>query len=157
MFLIICFLKNLSNQLQEDAEYFGEDDSIFLLPPESPRTASLWQRHKKLWCVLIALAIVLAINGLVIYFVYFYNCVRLKVLAYNVWGMPGGIGGCMDKTERMAALAEAIGQQKLGSNGEDFDLILMEELWMSADHATIKSKLPEGFYMTEVLLLISIK
>jgi len=148
--------QNLSNQLQEEAAYYGDDEEAVGLLPGSHHTripddsaTTLYQRHKRLWWVLAALLVIIGINVLVVYFVYFHNCVRLKVLAYNVWGMPGGIGGCMDKAERMTALAEAIGRQSLGDSEDDFDIILMEELWMQADHATIKSKLPEGFHMTE--------
>jgi len=150
--------QNLSNQLQEEAQYFGEDydddgyggDEEAVLLPGSPRNPpSVWERHKNTWWVLVSLVVILGLNALVIYFVYFHNCVRLKVLAYNVWGMPGGIGGCKDKEDRIQALSWAVGNQSLGANQEDFDLILFEELWMQADHNTIQSNIPEGFHMTE--------
>ena len=136
--------ENLSNQLQEDSEWRHED--VHLLPST---TNSFWRRNRRLLVFIAVLLIIILANILVIYFVYFHNCVRLKVLAYNVWGMPGGQGGCKDKTQRIKALAKEISSRRLGANGEDFDLILLEELWMSGDHYTIQNSLPKGFYMTE--------
>jgi len=156
--------ENLSNQLQEEAEWriqdddndvIEDDDEVNLLRPSTsnlqpPATHQpCWKRHKRFLTFLVVFVLVISANLLAIYLVYFHNCVRLKVLAYNVWGMPGGLGGCKDKTQRIAALANEISEQRLGQGGDDFDLILLEELWMEPDHTTIKSLIPEGFYMTE--------
>ena len=71
----------------------------------------------------------------------------------HTWCILGGIGGCKDKEDRIQALSWAVGNQSLGANQEDFDLILFEELWMQADHNTIQSNIPEGFHMTEVHII----
>jgi endonuclease/exonuclease/phosphatase family metal-dependent hydrolase len=159
---------NLNNELQEESEY--REDSTEEYDVENSDTESLLpdvvisdlgtrlphqrsflsqfcSNHKKLIVCLLILLIITG-NILAIYFVYFYNNVRLKVLAYNVWGMPAGIGGCQDKQVRIPALAESIKDEAVGANQDDFDLILFEELWMSADHQTIAENLPKGFHIT---------
>ena len=57
----------------------------------------------------------------------------LRVLAYNVWGMPSRLGD-KDKGVRMVALAEMF------SSRLDFDIILLSELWLQKDHELIKQK-----------------
>ena len=163
---------NLNNELQEESEYREDyevenSDTESLLPEvviTEPATTRLPSRasflchfcsnHKKLIVCLLILLIIIG-NILAIYFVYFYNNVRLKVLAYNVWGMPAGLGGCQDKHIRIPALAQSIKNQAVGANKDDFDLILFEELWMSADHQIIADNLPNGFYMTKFRELAS--
>jgi len=68
--------------------------------------------------------------------------VNLKVMALNTWGMPATFGA-EDKEIRMEAIGRLIQDQ-------EYDVYLMEELWMKPDHATIQKMLPEGFHMTEV-------
>ena len=58
-------------------------------------------------------------------------------MSLNVWGMPR----TPYKDERMKAIANEI------SKGE-FDIYLLEELWMRYDHKDIQSKIPNGFFMT---------
>merc|ERR550539_1454463 len=62
-------------------------------------------------------------------------------MTYNTWGIPQAYGS-KDKDERM----EKIGQ--LLARG-DYDLVLLQELWMRKDHKTIKASLGPGLYMTE--------
>ena len=62
----------------------------------------------------------------------FYNPVIL-VFEFNVWGMPGGIGDCQYKKERMKALANII-----RSREPYFDIFMMAELWMEDDHALLQ-------------------
>lgn len=69
--------------------------------------------------------------------------VGLKVMALNTWGMPANFGS-EDKDLRMEAIGHLIGKQ-------EYDVYLLEELWMRPDHAKIKSLLPEGHRMTEVM------
>lgn len=57
----------------------------------------------------------------------------LRVLAYNVWGMPSRLGD-KDKRVRMGALAEMF------STRLDFDLLLLSELWLQKDHELIRQK-----------------
>jgi len=68
--------------------------------------------------------------------------VGLKLMALNTWGMPAAFGA-QDKALRMEAIGKLI-QKK------EYDVYLLEELWMRPDHAKIKSLVPEGYHMTEV-------
>jgi len=70
------------------------------------------------------------------------NAVGLKVMSLNIWGMPRTFGSA-DKEDRMLAIGKHI------QKGE-YDMYLLEELWMRPDHNMIKSLIPEGYYMTEV-------
>jgi len=67
----------------------------------------------------------------------------LKVLAYNVWGMPRQVGG-QNKSVRIPAIASLLKARK-----EEFDIILLSELWYEADHGIIKKAMDEaGMFMT---------
>lgn len=68
--------------------------------------------------------------------------VGLKVMALNTWGMPASLGS-EDKAIRMEAIGRLIAKQ-------EYDVYLLEELWMRPDHTVIKSLIPEGYHMTEV-------
>jgi len=90
--------------------------------------------HKRLLFVSIALLLIVAGHALAIYFIYFRctkenNCVPLKVMTLNTWGMPEKLG-----SEFKAARMEAIGKEI--SKGT-FDIYLLEELWMEPDHDII--------------------
>ena len=61
-------------------------------------------------------------------------------MSLNVWGMLT-ILGVPYKASRINAIAEEI------SKGE-YDIYLLEELWMKPDHDAIHSKIPNEFYMT---------
>ena len=60
----------------------------------------------------------------------------LKVMSLNTWGMPRTFGS-EDKSLRMEAIGNHI------KKGE-YDVYLLEELWMRPDHNVIKSLIPEG-------------
>ena len=127
----------------------ADENTPLIQPSEAPK--SFFQRHRRcsIFC-LTAFLVILAI-GLTIYFGYYHGIVTLKVFAFNVWGMPGGLGGCKYKKERMAALANVI-----HSRVPYFDILLMEELWMEADHSTLaNASKAAGFYMTEFRELAS--
>ena len=62
-------------------------------------------------------------------------------MTYNTWGIPHTFGS-KDKEERMEKIGHLLGRG-------DYDLVLLEELWMRPDHETIKSSLGPEFYMTE--------
>ena len=104
------------------------------------------KRHK--WCLIISLVLLVILlgHGLAVYFIYFQcsniNCVGLKIMTLNTWGMPKAFGSEF-KTERMVAIGDEI------AKGE-YDMYLLEELWMRPDHETIRSKIPAGYHMTEV-------
>ncbi len=69
-------------------------------------------------------------------------CASLKLLTLNVWGLPEAMGSRL-KAERMEALAGAL--LKMAP-----DVILLEELWMEADHVALSQALrKEGYVMTE--------
>lgn len=72
---------------------------------------------------------------------YWKDVVGLKVMSYNTWGIPHTFGS-QDKEERMAGLGSLLSRS-------DYDLVLLEELWMRPDHETIKSQLGPGLHMTE--------
>ena len=59
--------------------------------------------------------------------------ISLRVLAYNVWGMPSRLGD-KDKKVRMVALAEMLSRRL------DFDVLLLSELWLQKDHELIRQK-----------------
>jgi len=69
--------------------------------------------------------------------------VSLKLMALNTWGMPATFGA-KDKTLRMQAIGELIQKQ-------EYDIYLLEELWMRPDHALVKSLIPSNYHMTEVM------
>merc|ERR1712088_434476 len=95
----------------------------------------------KCW-VLTAVCIALSVGLIFLgYNFYWKDVVGLRVMTFNTWGIPHTFGS-KDKEERM----EKIGH--LLSRG-DYDLVLLEELWMRPDHETIKSSLGPELYMTE--------
>ena len=59
--------------------------------------------------------------------------VEIKVLAYNVWGMPRQFGG-KQKSLRFPKLAKMIRE---GCQRKEYDVVLLSELWMKHDHETI--------------------
>ena len=68
------------------------------------------------------------------------NIFLLQVMSLNTWGMPEKLGSEF-KTQRMNAIAKEI------SKGE-FDIYLLEELWMQPDHETIAKKIPANYSIT---------
>jgi len=92
-------------------------------------------------CLAITFCLIVLGNFLAVYFVYYHNSIALRVISLNAWGMPGGIGGCKDKAERIKAIA------KMVSEGQ-FDILALQELWMEADHTEIAKAVLEGYYIT---------
>lgn len=67
---------------------------------------------------------------------------EFKVLTLNVWGLPYLLGqGSKDKEERMRAIAGIV-------NKGEFDLYLLQELWLREDYKTIKNGLAPGYHIT---------
>jgi hypothetical protein len=62
------------------------------------------------------------------------------VLSFNVWGRRGKVESY--KVERINAIGNEI------RKGE-YDLYLLQELWMENDYNNIKKKIPAGFQMTD--------
>lgn len=129
--------------------YVDNDDKVSLVPEEPSearsRLAAKFAKHKKksigggLFVLLVLLSI-----GLATYFIYFYGRIRLHVFEFNVWGMPGGLGGCKYKQQRMQALAELI-----RSRQPYFDIFMLEELWMQSDHTLLQEAAESvGLHMT---------
>jgi hypothetical protein len=102
------------------------------------------ERHKRI-CrnLLVAFAVIAVANVLAVYFVYYHNCVALRVISLNVWGMPGGMGGCKDKAARIKAIAEKVSEA-------NFDVMTLQELWMEPDHDTIAAAAnASGYHITQ--------
>lgn len=111
-------------------------------------------RHPKFVMFIITLSLMLLGHGLAIHFLYFHqasgwqtcdqntnnNCVSLKILSLNTWGMPA-IFGSKYKTPRIEAISEIIAK-------EEYDIFLLQELWMEADHNVIASKVPKNYFIT---------
>ena len=92
-----------------------------------------------LWlnCVLFVLVVLFCVS----YWFYWKDVVGMRVMALNTWGMPHTLGS-QDKEERMAAIGRLIG-------GGEYDMVMLSELWMRPDHATIKKVVEEnGLHMT---------
>ena len=58
--------------------------------------------------------------------------VRLRVISYNVWGMPA----TSNKEQRLLGVSDLIKREK-------FDLLLLTELWMRYDHEQIRQEVGE--------------
>ena len=70
------------------------------------------------------------------------NGIELKVLSFNIWGLPF-VGE--DKCQRLMALANIIETQS-----QSFDLILLNEVWMRKDHRLLyEAATRAGLHMTE--------
>ena len=61
-------------------------------------------------CLAITAALIVLGNVIAVYFVYYHNCIALRVISLNAWGMPGGIGGCKDKAARIKAIAKKVSE-----------------------------------------------
>jgi len=68
---------------------------------------------------------------------------ELRILSLSVWGAPSSLG-TKDKTERIAAIAAFV------ANSTEYDLVLLQDLWMRPDHETIRASLPKDRVMTRV-------
>ena len=64
------------------------------------------------------------------------------MMALNTWGMPASLGA-YDKSLRMEAIGKLI-QKK------EYDVYLLEELWMRPDHRKIRGLIPSEYSMTTV-------
>ena len=80
--------------------------------------------------------------GLVLacYNYYWRDVVSVRVMSYNTWGMPATFGA-QDKEERMVRIGEML------SRGE-YDIIMLEELWLRDDHNTIQKSIGGQYSMT---------
>ena len=68
--------------------------------------------------------------------------IELKIFVLNTWGMPKLIFGGQDKEARMAAIGQHINQS-------DYDLCLLQEVWMRSDHQHLRDTVGGGWFMTE--------
>ena len=118
--------------IDADTDRLIEDDA------SSRRRWSNCFGQKRLSIFLVSLLLIVIGHVLAIYFIYFkcssHNCQALKIVALNTWGMPATLGSEF-KEERIKAIGDRI------SKG-DYDVFLLEELWMNPDHDTIASRVP---------------
>jgi len=121
------------------------DENSLLLPAAALQCRNKLTKHKKkTFGIFLGILVVLLTIGLATYFIYFHNRVKLHVFEFNVWGMPGGLGGCKYKEQRMKALAEII-----RTRSPYFDVFLFAELWMQPDHDLLAEAAKEaGLHMT---------
>ena len=68
------------------------------------------------------------------------SCMDIKIMSLNTWGMPMNFGSQF-KPERMTAIAKEV------SKG-NFDIYLLQELWMEADHNEIAASIPKNYSIT---------
>ena len=69
----------------------------------------------------------------------------IRILSLSVWGSPASFG-TLDKEVRIAAIGDYI-----RAHNDTYDVILLQELWMRPDHASIMSALSDtGLVMTYV-------
>ena len=133
--------ENNSIKLQLPVQESSETTKLL---PRSNQDVNLVEPSKKcqLQKLLIILLLIFTGMGLVAYISH--NTTKLTVLNFNVWGMPGEIDGCKYKPERMEALADLI-----KSRTPYFDLFLLTELWMQADHQLLEDAANSvGLHMT---------
>ena len=79
-------------------------------------------------------------------FLYFFahDCIWYELIICIYFFILGGMGGCEYKAERMKALADLI-----KSRSPYFDLFLLAELWMQADHQLLEEAAKSvGLHMT---------
>lgn len=68
--------------------------------------------------------------------------VPIRILSLNTWGMPYNLFGGLDKEIRMPAIANMIKKK-------EYDVYLLEELWMRPDHEKIRTAAASvGYHMT---------
>ena len=60
------------------------------------------------------------------------------MISFNVWGLKGS----KYQGKRINAIGNEIGKG-------DYDLYLLQELWMEKEYKTIKRKIPAGFQITD--------
>jgi len=115
------------------------------LLPDANQPKPWWKKSKFLCPLLFTIGLICLIVAIssCFYKSAYHDAVELNVMALNVWGVPATFGAS-DKENRMVMIGKMI-QKK------EFDVYLLEELWMRPDHETIKSLTSDaGLYMTEV-------
>lgn len=120
----------------------GTMTSFVDIRDDTPLVGGRGERCRKRNCILLSLSGLVLLSSLVIagYVMYWKDVVGLRVMALNTWGMPATLGA-YDKEERMAAIGKMLALQ-------EYDIIMLEELWMRPDHATINKSLPSSYRMT---------
>ncbi len=66
------------------------------------------------------------------------NCKSFNILAFNVWGIPESFGAEY-KDERILGLALELAKGQ-------YDIVVLEELWMEADHRMLEDALLDANY-----------
>ena len=102
-------------------------------------------RHYRLICVLVILIYIilsLELHYIMTHIICDQNLTRIEVFALNTRGPPRKNYSNAFDDARMEAIGDEVAQ---GIH----DLYLFQELWMRADYARIRSKLPKGFSITD--------
>ena len=130
------------------------DETEPLLNRDSePNILSILVKHKKLVIILGIVTVWILIGTfLLLCFLVFIpsnvpvpNQTTIRLLSLSVWGSPASFG-VMDKQERIEAIGEYI-----RDNNDTLDVVILQELWMRPDHASIMSYLQgTGLTMTSV-------
>ena len=133
-------------EISNDHEHLVQDDEEGeSRGSTSSRICQCVKSNKRFLLFLLAVTLILIGNGIAIYLVHFRcntsNCLPLKVMSLNTWGMPATFGSEY-KTERMKGIAAEVSKAA-------YDIYLLEELWMEGDYYTVRGSLPKGYYMTE--------
>ena len=137
-------------EIDDDTEHLVDDVVVRQSRPRQAvssccrQAGSFCCSHKRFLLFLTALALIITGHGIAYYFVYVRcnpgDCLAIKVMTLNCWGMPATFGSQF-KAERIKAIAEEVKKA-------EYDLYLLEELWMEPDYYTVRDSVPEGYHMT---------
>jgi len=137
---------SVSHPVDGQEDQHGEEGQHDALPPHQHWVS----RHKILTAAVIS--VIWAFIALTIFLVLFLKAPaipvppddnELRLLSLSVWGAPASLG-TKDKTERIESIAAFI------ADSSEYDLVLLQDLWMRPDHETIRAALPKNRVMTRV-------
>lgn len=120
------------------------DDKILLLPDQ--KSQKPWYKRTRCICPILVTIGILLIATIIAVYMYknsYHDPIDLKIMSLNCWGVPATFGS-YDKEARMSEIGAKIALK-------EYDIYLLEELWMRPDHQTIKDLVSgTGYYVTEV-------
>ena len=132
-------------EISSDREHLVDNDDSEASGLRSRRIVSCCMSYKRFILFLFALLVIVVGHTIAIYYIYFKchssNCLPIKVMSLNCWGMPESLGSQFKK-DRIAAIGTEV-------NKAEYDIYLLEELWMEPDYYVVREKVPKGYFMTE--------